>query len=57
MKLLILNNGIRVLFERSETHDDKVLFFREPIGLVWAAHTTDIKEIQDANTNNRKTQA
>lgn len=52
MKQLILTNGATVRFERSETHGDKVLFYREPIGLIWTANINDIKEIlNDTNQN------
>jgi hypothetical protein len=37
-----INNGDEVLYDRYEEHDIHLLFYRAPIGLVYATHKDNV---------------
>lgn len=48
------SDGSTVLYDQFQVHGDKVLFYRQPIGLVLAKQQREITSIEENVSNNPK---
>lgn len=55
MKIAQFTDGTTVRYDRTETHDEVILFFRAPIGLVHARTVAEFKQAKVKDDDNSST--